>query len=221
MRIWSIQGKVEKVDMDEKGFCLVGYLCIRVTIDITQPLCQGRMVRIGGAPPKWVDFRYERLPIFCYWCGKVDHNERDCTQWLRSKESLRAEDKKFGAWLRASQDRLQRPQLVLAAKRSGAGKEGPIGENGSSEGAAWTAHAIDLRVVDQGQVHMQDDVDPTRTETASLVAMHPHGEEKIPRNLVLFNFKEKLREIDTAISEINTKLADIPLPDHTPDCEEN
>ena len=65
--IENILGQVEKVDVDEKGFCLVGYLCIRVTIDITQPLCQGRMVHIGGAPPKWVDFRYERLPIFCYW----------------------------------------------------------------------------------------------------------------------------------------------------------
>ncbi|KAK7828558.1 hypothetical protein CFP56_030115 [Quercus suber] len=179
------------------------------------------MVRIGGAPPKWVDFRYERLPIFCYWCGKVDHDERDCTQWLRSKESLRAEDKQFGAWLRASQDRLQRPQLVLAAKQSGEGKEGPISEDGFDEGVAQTAHAIALRVADQGQTHVRDDVDPTRTETASTATMRSHRQEKIPRNPTPFDFEEKLREIDAAISETDTKLTDLPLPDHTPDCEEN
>nr|POE49386.1 hypothetical protein CFP56_67314 [Quercus suber] len=51
--------------------------------------------------------------------------------------------------------------------------------------------------------------------------MRPRGEEKIPRNLALSNFEEKLREIDATISESNTKLADLPLPNHTPTCEEN
>ena len=80
VRIGSILGK--KVDVEDKGFCQGGYLRIRVTMDITQPLCRGRMVRIGGNPPRLVDFRYERLPIFYYWCGKVDHDERDCIQWI-------------------------------------------------------------------------------------------------------------------------------------------
>lgn len=64
-------------------------------------------------------------------------------------------------------------------------------------------------------------MDPTRTEIASPVTLHPHGEEKIPRNSVLSNFEEKLREIDAAISKTDTKLANLPLLDHTPDCEEN
>ena len=78
----------------------------------------------------------------------------------------------------------------------------------------------DLRVADY-QTHMQDDVDPTRTETASPAVMRLRGEERIPRNLALLNFEEKLKEIDTAISAPNTKLADLPLPNHTLDCEEN
>ena len=71
IRIGSILGKVEKVDVDEKGFCLAGYLRIQVTIDISQPLCRGRMVRIGGASPKWVDFRYEQLPISATGVGRL------------------------------------------------------------------------------------------------------------------------------------------------------
>jgi len=69
---------VEKVDVDDKGFCLGGHMCIRVSMDISIPLCRGRLVRFGGLSPRWVDFKYERLPIFCYWCEMVDHDERDC-----------------------------------------------------------------------------------------------------------------------------------------------
>ena len=105
---WWNSGDVEKVDVDEKGFCLGGYLRIRVSLDLTQPLCRGRRVRIGDTVTKWVDFKYKRLPIFCYWCGKVDHDERDCIKWISNRETLRTEDKQFGPWLRTTPDRLQR-----------------------------------------------------------------------------------------------------------------
>ena len=78
LRIGESLGRLEKVDVDDKGFCLGNFLRIRVSIDISTPLCRGRLVRMGGPSPTWVDFRYERLPIFCYWCGMVDHDERDC-----------------------------------------------------------------------------------------------------------------------------------------------
>lgn len=39
---------VEKVDVNEKGFCLGGYFRIRVSKDITQTLCRGRLVHIRG-----------------------------------------------------------------------------------------------------------------------------------------------------------------------------
>lgn len=96
LRIGSTLGKVEKVDMDGEGFSLGGYLRIQVTLDITKPLCKGRMVRVGGPAAVWVEFKYERLPIFCYWCGRVDHDERDCMMWIRSKEVLKANEKQYG-----------------------------------------------------------------------------------------------------------------------------
>ena len=59
-------GMIEKVDVGSKGFSMGKYLRIRVTIDISKPLCRGRVVRMGALEKGWVDFRYERLPIFCY-----------------------------------------------------------------------------------------------------------------------------------------------------------
>lgn len=48
----------------------------------------------------------------------MDHDEGDCLQWLHNKETLRQEEKQYGPWLRATQDCLQRPQLVIASNRS-------------------------------------------------------------------------------------------------------
>lgn len=78
-----------------------------------------------------------------------------------------------------------------------------------------------MSVADKGQAHVQDDVDPTKTKTESPAAIRPRGKENIPRNPVPSIFEEKLREIDPAISETDTKKTDLPFPDHAPDCEAN
>ena len=40
-------GTIEKVDVGSKGFSMGKYLRIRVTIDISKPLCRGRVVSHG------------------------------------------------------------------------------------------------------------------------------------------------------------------------------
>ena len=50
----------------------------------------------------WITFKYERLPNICYWCGRLDHNDRDCEIWLESEGSLAENQKQFGPSLRAS-----------------------------------------------------------------------------------------------------------------------
>ena len=49
-----------------------------------------------------MSFSYEKLPNFCYWCGMVCYNDKDCDIWLSSKGSLSIKSQEFGAWLRAS-----------------------------------------------------------------------------------------------------------------------
>ncbi len=78
---------------------------IRVSVDITKPLCRGRRAKLEKDKETWISFKYERLPNFCYWCGLLTHTDKDCHFWLRNQDTLRMEDQQFGAWLRASNDR--------------------------------------------------------------------------------------------------------------------
>ena len=64
------------------------FLRIRVKVDVSKPLCRGRKVVLDNEKEVWVAFRYEKLPNFCYWCGMVCHDDKDCDLWLSSKGSL-------------------------------------------------------------------------------------------------------------------------------------
>nr|XP_023920005.1 uncharacterized protein LOC112031548 [Quercus suber] len=49
------------------------FVRIKVSLDITIPLCRRRLVSIGGDKEVCFSFKYERLPNICYWCGCFDH----------------------------------------------------------------------------------------------------------------------------------------------------
>ena len=77
-----------------------------------------------GSDSRWVEFKYERLLVFYYLCGRIDHNEKDCIEWIRIADSINLEDKQYGPWLRAIPDRLQKTHVVLGQR---------IGERASPE----------------------------------------------------------------------------------------
>ena len=60
----------------------------------------------------WVGLKYERLPKFFYWCGRVSHGERECEMWLHNKGRLRKEDQQYGKWLREDSIRAVRKTVA-------------------------------------------------------------------------------------------------------------
>ena len=113
LSIGGILGKVEKVDVGDKGLNLGCYLRIRVTMDISQLLIWGRLVCMEGLDSWWVEFKYECLPIFCYLCGRLENDEKDCKEWIRRADPINSEDKQYGPWLRSTLDRLQKSHMVI------------------------------------------------------------------------------------------------------------
>ena len=77
------------------------FLWIRVNVETTKPLCRGRKVLLETGKEIWVSFKYEKIPNFCYWCGFVSYDDKDCNRWLASKGTLDITKQEYGAWLRA------------------------------------------------------------------------------------------------------------------------
>lgn len=48
-----------------------------------------------------MSFKYIRLPNICYWCGCLNHVDRDCDLWIKSDGKLIKENQSYVAWIRA------------------------------------------------------------------------------------------------------------------------
>ena len=94
-------GKVN-VGTDEAKTEGDNFMRVQVTIDISQPLCRGRVILLDSGKELWVPFKYERLPSLCFWCGCMTHDDRDYELWVESEGSLSHESQQFGPWLKAT-----------------------------------------------------------------------------------------------------------------------
>ncbi|CAL2227508.1 unnamed protein product [Prunus armeniaca] len=61
------------------GECLGRFLRIRVRVDVSKPLRQGKKMLPPSGNTVFVEFRYERLPEFCFCCGRVGHVFKECS----------------------------------------------------------------------------------------------------------------------------------------------
>ena len=75
--IGSTLGKVEYIEKSAKGDCHGRCIRVWVNINITQPLCKGQLVNMGDPKTQWISFKYECMPIFCYWCGVMNHDGKE------------------------------------------------------------------------------------------------------------------------------------------------
>ena len=78
------------------------FMRVRVVIDVSLPLCRGRMISFDEGDEAWVSFKYVRLPNICYWCGCLNHSDKDCDRWIEGDGSLKDEDKEYGPWIRTT-----------------------------------------------------------------------------------------------------------------------
>ncbi|KAH7855056.1 hypothetical protein Vadar_020715 [Vaccinium darrowii] len=89
---------------DSDGLCLSrGFLRVRVEINIEQPLPKGFWLRgrADSTRDRWIAFKYEKLPDFCYACGRIGHDNRGC----RFVSSAEGEDSGYGPEMRTGRAR--------------------------------------------------------------------------------------------------------------------
>ncbi|CAN0921133.1 Uncharacterized protein At4g02000 [Linum grandiflorum] len=102
--VGAFVGEVVTVDAKHKYTRETPYLRVRIILDVTKPLLIDKKVRQPRGEWLTGKFRYEKLPTFCFLCGRIGHVERHCAIFYRTANpetlvrkwdaSLRADFKK-------------------------------------------------------------------------------------------------------------------------------
>lgn len=114
-KVGSVFEGVSEVIVPQSGGKEGRHLKILAQVDLSKPLLRGTVVKIAGVL-KWVGFKYERCPDFCYSCGFVSHSERTCKE--RRVLGGSCVENQYGPWMRAGtykaspQNKPSRPSVV-------------------------------------------------------------------------------------------------------------
>ena len=65
---------VEEVEKRRSNDSQSLFMRVRVSISISKPLRRGCFVLDSEGNRTWLKFKYERLAMFCYFCGFVGHD---------------------------------------------------------------------------------------------------------------------------------------------------
>ena len=95
--VGEVQKSIDAVD-DEGGH----FIRFHVSVDVTLPLCRGRLITMKNGTKHWIHFKYERLPNLCFWCGRLTRNDKNCDLWIESKGTLSPDQQQFSFSLKAA-----------------------------------------------------------------------------------------------------------------------
>lgn len=92
---------------------------IRIDLNVKKPLRQGIFVQVESNAKVWLPFKYESLLIFCFGCGRMYHNLRDCLEVSDSVKNMSKDDLPFSVALKAESklvDKLSQKLIFNASK---------------------------------------------------------------------------------------------------------
>ena len=84
--IGNFIGSYVEADANNFGGVWRNFMRIKVSIDVRKPLKRRMKIKKQGGEWTWINFKYERLPTFCFFCGIIGHNERFCQRFFDCKE---------------------------------------------------------------------------------------------------------------------------------------
>lgn len=76
------------------------FLRVRVLMDVTKPLRRKMKMKREGGDWFWIEFKYERLPNFCFLCGVLGNTERFCHKLFEGAND--ETERPYGPWIRAT-----------------------------------------------------------------------------------------------------------------------
>ncbi|MFQ6638511.1 hypothetical protein Gotur_015740, partial [Gossypium turneri] len=77
VNLGNFLGDFMEYDVSNIGKENRNFMRIRVQVDIRRPLKRKKLIEFHGRK-SYVCFKYERLTLFCFYCGKLGHNDSFC-----------------------------------------------------------------------------------------------------------------------------------------------
>nr|XP_027067658.1 uncharacterized protein LOC113693301 [Coffea arabica] len=96
-KVGAVFRAVREVVIPQNGGKEGKHLKVLVIADIFQPLLRGTTVKMNGLM-RWIKFKYERCPNFCYTCGLIGHSEKVTKMTMGSDQ----QENQYGPWLRVN-----------------------------------------------------------------------------------------------------------------------
>jgi hypothetical protein len=103
-KIGNSMGTLHEVDVAGNGVGWGQCLGMQVTMDLTKPLDRGRALNFAGKS-QWISFKYEKLPMLCYHCGRIVHGRQGCLERQSGRLNSNAMEKQWGEWLQVDEPR--------------------------------------------------------------------------------------------------------------------
>ncbi|MBA0734362.1 hypothetical protein Gogos_018279 [Gossypium gossypioides] len=113
----QLGGRFLEYDLKHLNRGLMNHLKIRVELDVRKPLKRRKKIVLPLSKFTYVNFRYERLTLFCFLCGCLGPNHKFCPITLNRrgvimdfgwnislKEKVRRANTTNNVWLREERD---------------------------------------------------------------------------------------------------------------------
>ncbi|CAA0832541.1 Unknown protein [Striga hermonthica] len=134
------------VQIHEPGSQQGQVMKVLVELNVNEPILTGSFIRVGPEST-WVDFRYENLQTFFFYCGCIGHDKKNCALRSEGVNSNVSNKRQYGDWLRAtplfSSENKSQASSNQGNQSSGKEPSANPNQNRSQIGAEWSGKQND------------------------------------------------------------------------------
>ena len=103
--VGSRLGSIEEVEWRNRKDDINMFMRVRVALPIMKPLCRGGFIARSDGERSWVSFKYERLPMFCHFCGILGHDLKHCAAHYAIEKQGGRVEYQYGEFLKETRSR--------------------------------------------------------------------------------------------------------------------
>lgn len=105
LKIGKLFSPISEVFIPESGSSKGRCIKLLATLNLDRPLLRGTNIKLNNVAC-WVDFKYEQLASFCYYCGRIGHSDRLCAKRGEDLRKRELNEGQYGDWLKGVSGRI-------------------------------------------------------------------------------------------------------------------